>query len=371
MHTTALAAVACAAALALAACTSGGDSRPDETETTMASITAAFDATRIRETGAQAISLGGTDFTVTSYENEAYSCGRSGSYPFVVVEQSGRESEELPLWVMLHGGGTGWYDASGNYQGQETYNDAESAMSLLAMAGGYVAMGDTFLGERILAGDRVVLGSLCDHDLMMGLGQPYPDNPKGGTVDGLLANLAMLELVSGQRPTSSTWIAGQSAGSYGAWALAHNLWSRDVEVAGVVMDSGLLGERSFDLFEAGIGAEFYTFDPEAMAAKHGPYFTDRSLYAENAVREGFDVPMFVVDVTGDPGCGGTSPTIPAALDDGAATNCDWLYAPLADAIAAHGDPTRQQVRLYPGSGHVVSATPGPIQADLRAWYAGL
>ena len=336
------------------------------------SIDVPFDASRIEEVARQSIPLGGATYVVSSYANRAYACGRSGDYPFVVVEQSGSDTEadERPLWVMLHGGGAGWYDSTGTYQGQESYNDAESPMSLLAMVAGYVGA-DTMIGEHLRAGDRVALGSLCDHDLMLGLGQPYPENPHGGSVDGLLANLAMVDFVTRERPTSSTWIVGQSAGSYGAWALAHNLWTRGTPPAGVIMDSGLLGERSFALFEAGIGAEFYTFDAEAMAAKHGPYFTDRSLYAENAIASGFDVPMFVVDVTGDPGCGGTAPAIPAATRDGAATNCDWLYAPLAAAIAAEGDPGRQQVRLYPGAGHVVSMTPGPIQADLRAWFAAL
>jgi len=29
------------------------------------------------------------------------------------------------------------------------------------------------------------------------------------------------------------------------------------------------------------------------------------------------------------------------------------------------------VKVYPGSGHIVTTTPGPIQADLRDWFASL
>jgi hypothetical protein len=46
-------------------------------------------------------------------------------------------------------------------------------------------------------------------------------------------------------------------------------------------------------------------------------------------------------------------------------NCDWLYQPLVDAVT----PPTQQVRLYPGTGHIVTASPGPVQDDLRAWLA--
>jgi len=365
--------------LALTGCTATASPIEESAPVAKPDITPAYDASQIRETATQTIPLGGVSYTVTSYENDAYSCGRTGVYPFVVVEQAGRETEELPVWAMLHGGGTGWYDESGIYVGDESNNDAESATSLLAMIVGYVGFAgtnDTFLGDRIRAGDRVALGSLCDHDLMMGLGQPYPNNPHGGTaskntVDGLLANLAMLEFVTSSRPTSSTWIAGQSAGSYGAWALAHNLWKRGMPPAGVILDSGLLSERSFDLFEAGIGREYYEFDADAMAEKHGPYFTDPSLYAENAIAAGFDVPLFDIDVQGDPGCGGNAPAIGAATADGFGNNCDWLNSPLAEAIAAHGDPVRQRVKVYPGSGHIVTTTPGPIQADLRDWFASL
>ena len=62
--------------------------------------------------------------------------------------------------------------------------------------------------------------SLCDHDLYVGIGQPYPHNPyHDDTVDGLLANLAMVDAVSPTAPrpcrraTSSLWTAATAPGS--------------------------------------------------------------------------------------------------------------------------------------------------------------
>ena len=358
--------------IVLGGCTS---EPPESHVTNPTEIDTPYDTSQIRQTGSQKVTFGGIPYTATSYVNDAYLCGTGKDpYPFIVVEQTALAGEQRPLWAMLHGGGTGWYDKSGVYQGQESYNNAESAPALLAVLAGYLGFtgtADTFIGDRIRAGDRVALGSLCDHDLMMGLGQPYPNNPAGGTVDGLLANLAMMDWVSSDRPTSTRWIVGQSAGSYGAWALAHNLWSRGLPVSGVIMDSGLLSARSFDLFDAGVGAEYYKFDAAEMAAKHGPYFTDPSLYAENAIGAGFDIPLFNADAQGDPGCGGASAPIAAATTAGYAFNCDWLNAALADAIAADGNPNTQQSHVYPGGGHIVTSTPGKVQADLRAWFASL
>ena len=45
-------------------------------------------------------------------------------------------------------------------------------------------------------------------------------------------------------------------------------------------------------------------------------------------------------------------------------NCDWLYQPLADAVQG----LAQQVHIYPGATHVVTASPGQVQDDLRAWF---
>jgi hypothetical protein len=146
---------------------------------------------------------------------------------------------------------------------------------------------------------------------------------------------------------------------------------RGLPIDGVIMDSGLLTTRSYQLFDEGDGNQAHkAFDPAPMEAKHGPYFTDRSLWAENAIAAGFDVPMFAMVETGDGGCGGHDPVLPEAKTAGYATNCEWLYGAVGEAIAAHGDPATQGVHTYPGSTHTASDISGhPMQQDMRDWYA--
>ena len=120
---------------------------------------------------------------------------------------------------------------------------------------------DTFVADRLAAGDRFVLGSLCDHDLYVGIGQPYPHNPNhDDTVDGLLANLAMVDAVTNGtatvpgRATSSLWTVGTSAGAFGAYALTHNLWARASTSMGSCSTPALLVERAV----ARMGSEWVT-----------------------------------------------------------------------------------------------------------------
>lgn len=341
-------------------------------------LTPPFDTTQIHEVGSQVARIGDIDYIGTYYENEAYSCGRSGYFPFLVIEQEKLVGTLQPIWVMLHGDGTGFYKAGGAYVGDEKRNDEESAATLGQTVLDYLGedgASDTFIGDRIRAGDRVILGSLCDHDLMLGLGQPDPNNPRGGRAEGLLANLAMLAAVeSGApnvdvRPTSSTWIFGASAGSYGAYALAHNLWLREQRVSGLVMDSGILGERTFTLFDV---RRDTVANSKILAEKLGPYFTDPRLWAENAVASGFDVPLFDVTEMGDTECGGQEQLVAQARAAGYLGNCAWLHGGLAEAIAASGDPVSQIVRNYPGSTHTATTVSGiAMQGRLRSWYASL
>jgi hypothetical protein len=325
-----------------------------------------YDTSRIVEVDFNGQSFGAHRFTVTTYRNEAYRCGREGAFPFVVVEPSGATSMPRPLWILLHGGGIGYYDDEERYVtigGTEAANDAEQTGRLLALLFNYVGAdggADTFVADRLAAGDRFVLGSLCDHDLYVGIGQPYPHNPNhDDTVDGLLANLAMVDAVTNGtasvpgRATSSLWTVGTSAGAFGAYALTHNLWARGVDVDGLVLDSGLLVERAVGT----TGSEWVT--DEDIVAKHGPYVADQRLWIDRAIADGFDVALFDTVEDNDVRCRGS----------GAEDGCTWLHGGLARAISDDGDPSVQQVHVYPGSTHMATTRPGTqVQDDLRAWY---
>jgi hypothetical protein len=332
-------------------------------------LLAPYDTDHIVEVDDVPVSFGGQRFTVTTYRNDAYRCGRDGTFPFVVVEPADATGDRRPLWVLLHGGGLGYYGSDGAYVavgGTESGNDAETTGELLSMLYGYVGAdggADTFVADQLVAGARIVLGSLCDHDLYLGLGERYPANPNhDDTVDGLLANLAMVDAVTNgadgvaRRPTSSRLIFGASAGAFGAAALAHNLTARGVQVDGIVLDAGLLVERARQL-----PSQRWVTDP-GMLDKHGPYLAEPELWLDRAVADGFDVPLFDTVQEQDAFC---------RAEQGE-PGCAWLHAGLAAAIDEHGDPRRQQVHVYPGDTHVATRLPGtPVQDDLRAWYRAL
>ena len=61
----------------------------------------------------------GIDF----FRNIAYSCGLTGQYTFMVINPGGGGGQdEAPLWVYMHGGGSGYWDKEGKYfaAGQQT-----------------------------------------------------------------------------------------------------------------------------------------------------------------------------------------------------------------------------------------------------------
>ena len=329
-----------------------------------------YDVHHIVAVDSYPISFDGQRATVSAYRNDAYRCGRDGTFPFVVVEPAAATGQRRPLWVLLHGGGVGYYGRDGRYVaigGSESANDAESTGELLALLYDYVGADgndDTFVADRLAAGDRFVLGSLCDHDLYLGIGESYPHNPNhDDSVDGLLADLAMVDAVTNgaatvsRRPTSSLWILGASAGAFGGYALAHDLRGRGIEVDGLVLDSGLLVERAADVPAMG-----WISDPDVIA-KHGPYLADPSLWIDAAVAAGFDVPLFDTVELDDVFCRGPSQTAPG---------CRWLHEGLAESIARHGDGDVQQVHVYPGNTHIATTRPGTqVQDDLRAWFAAV
>jgi hypothetical protein len=329
-----------------------------------------YDVDHIAAVDSYPISFDGQRATVSAYRNDAYRCGRDGTFPFVVVEPDGTAGEQRPLWVLLHGGGVGYYEGDGRYvaiSGSESANDAESTGDLLALLYDYVGAdgnNDTFVADRLAAGDRFVFGSLCDHDLYLGVGEAYPHDPNhDDSVDGLLADLAMVDAVTNgtatvsRRPTSSLWVLGASAGAFGGYALAHDLRARGIDVDGLVLDSGLLVERAAD-----VPAMDWISDPDVIA-KHGPYLADPSLWIDAAVADGFDVPLFDTVEEDDAFCRATS---------GSAPGCRWLHDGLAQAIALHGDAGVQQVHVYPGNRHIATTRPGTqVQDDLRAWFAAV
>lgn len=114
------------------------------------------------------------------YRNNAYECGLSGAYSFMVMNPiNGEAGDESPLWVYLHGGGSGYWAEDGTYyavgqQTQDTWNHEETPEDLLEVITNRIdnfdnidnidgQMEDNTLSRRIMERYRLLVVSICDH----------------------------------------------------------------------------------------------------------------------------------------------------------------------------------------------------------------
>ncbi len=287
------------------------------------------------------------------YENRAYTCGVSGYQTFVVAWRVGVPTDEpRPLWVRLHGGGVGAFNDAGEYVpqfwfpeslDQETFDE----LGTFGLGGGLMA--------RIRAhpaGFRVVIPSMCDHDLYGGIGNDDPNNPfspdeNGNTraTDGLLATEAAVDFARAQLATTATFVHGTSAGSAGAFHLAYALEGGGDPVTGIIMDSGVNDHTANAAFEAYVeqnpgtcsDAGFATYDYDAMRARFA-HLLQPIWEAAYTVEHGlFSTPVFHLWDRRDPNLCADTP-IPYVDDDGTQKvlgAADLPHEDLAAAIVAH------------------------------------
>src|SRR5690606_26951975 len=58
--------------------------------------------------------VGGRNYSWQFYRNRSYQCGVQGHYVFLLVEPAGSAQQSAPLWVLMPGGGAGYYDSNHN-----------------------------------------------------------------------------------------------------------------------------------------------------------------------------------------------------------------------------------------------------------------
>jgi hypothetical protein len=307
----------------------------------------------------------GSTFELDFYRNLAYECGLSGNYTFLVIEPRDNPGGVAPLWVYLHGGGVGAYDDQGVYWGtlnqtEDTWNHEESLEDLrdfrLPIAGNG-NLRDNTRGRRLAEGYRMLIVSMCDHDIYAGLGTPYPNNPNpGAEVNGLQATMAAVEYTVANYPTTDVFAHGTSAGSNGVYYLSYGFAGAGVQLTGTIMDSTFPTPRYFPLFDAFVGVPGFPFragfDYDDVVEKLG-VLGDVTLenHTEAVVNAGFThVPLLVMGGDADPFCAGDQAPIAEATTAGL-NNCDWYYDGVRQAVAAQpGSP--HQVSILDGVGHV-------------------
>jgi len=309
------------------------------------------------------------------YRNNAYKCGLSGNYTFLVVEPRNNPGKEAPLWLFFHGGGNGYFDADGIYrtlkwQNKDTWNH-ESSLDVLLGKINPVRKGrfiDHTLSRRLKEGYRLLVVSYGDHDVYSGMGTPYPNNPKGGQVNGLQASMAAVEYTVAHYPTTHVFAHGTSAGSTGSYSLGFAFAQEGTNLTGVVMDSNISTPRRTPIHLAmaannsrivpkkaveifGRESKWLGY-PRGLIEKVGVMIDpEYPFIPEAAVRAGYNsVPMLIIAGTKDPFFGGSEvPTIAEARAAGMG-NVQWMWEGMRQAIEQQKDSPHKLVML--NTGHV-------------------
>ncbi len=329
------------------------------------------------------LTVNGNSWQLNFYRNEAYKCGLSGNYTFLVMEPANNPGAEAPLWAYLHGGGYGWFDENKVYQAvktqtQDTFNNEESFDDLINNHLVYNTMRndevmDSTLTRRIQEGYRILLVSMCDHDNYSGRGAPYPNNPNpnGGErqVNGLQATMSAMDYTVANYPSTRVFAHGTSAGSLGVFSMSHAYAQEGTYLTAIVADSwSFVPPRVFEMHETLVGVEGYVFNEgsdlrgDGMAKIGFPYEAF-GIYPEALIEGGWiDVPSMYIIGEKDPGCGGYRNGILQAIPPAAAaglSNCGWMYDDLRDAIANQPD-SPHIFDLSPTGDHVETNRQNPV-----------
>jgi len=306
------------------------------------------------------------------YRNTAYDCGLSGNYTFLVVEPINNPGAEAPLWVFLHGGGHGYFDeqqvyrtgvnpVTGEPRSVHAHNHEKTiewlrdeTLKRRTIDSDGQSINST-LSRRIQEGYRLLIVSMCDQDLHSGMGTPYLNNPNGGEVNGLQANMAAVDYTVANYPTTYVFAHGTSAGSIGAFNLAYSYNLEGISLNGIIMDSHLASYRTETLVESLAGESGYVF-PSDFQIREGlekvGWFAnpDEFFGIEHAINNGYNIPS--IDIYGDldPGCGGGLNRIDEASAAGL-DNCDWVHDGFRQAVESQPNSVHQ-VRTARGFGHV-------------------
>jgi hypothetical protein len=280
------------------------------------------------------------------FRNLAYGCSTSGYQTFVVGTKVGSDpAATKPLWVKMHGGGVGYYNAAGTPI-PASHKSEESRAALLNN------VDDGLMADAMAApeGFRVVVVSMCSHDAYAGANTFDANNPNllpdgtPRTTNGLLATKAAIEHAMAAYPTDGLFLQGGSAGSAGSFHVAWGLQEQGLAPAGVVADSGIPNylweldqiQQALPCSRAGEGANLIT-------ARWHPTFADPDNQADLAVADGrLTVPLMHIWNSNDPNVCGASPMACTQRDGSVITmpSADCVHEPMREAIAAEGPSSR-------------------------------
>lgn len=328
------------------------------------------------------IKLNGVNYIYSLFENPDFQCGDGENYTFFVIQRADKARTKSDNWFYLRGGGIGYYYQSGEdllyLPGGEGINRSPDAEKFMSSIEEKVLLSNgqprhNVLGRRLAEGSRVISLAYCDHDIYMGAGHSYPNNPvEGTTVDGLTATTSSILYASQTFPTDRTWLHGTSAGSAGSYNVSRALVNHGLTPAGVLLDSftlnsfaeqiaanqckpyreeieqilGLTAEQQMaNIYLKAIG----TLDESSIESL-------KKEYLENYLGDPKAPPYFVIQGENDDYCCGSpgrKPLSPEAETLGG--NCHLVNS-VFDKGLKKGTPSAMMSRklIAPGFGHVVT-----------------
>jgi hypothetical protein len=323
-------------------------------------------------------------WTYVQYRNLLAPCSISGYQTFVIGARNGSADDETaPLWVRMRGGGAGWFDTDEEPQPSDGMKTQESLDEQLK----YDSPGLMASAKDSPAGFRVLIVSMCSHDIYAGNNNVDPNNPNR-TPDGdprpttgLVATAAAIRYTMGRYPTDDFVLHGTSAGGVGtfhvAWALEH----RGLAPTALVSDSGVLN-RAWQQYVAdngipgSVGCEKATQDRgDGVLGRIAPVIGDPANEPHLLVAEGrLTVPVMHVWNRNDSNvCGDTPMPCPIPTDPdqqlGAAACNHELMRYAIDSLPADTRSRNMQVCVEGGDAdvacdrHVVTAMVDGVNSD--------
>ncbi len=288
------------------------------------------------------------------YRNSAYPCSISGFHTFTIATKVGSSaSATAPLWVFMHGGGSGYFDSTGTPQPDATQMTEEPAGN---QRSNLLNVGLMAHVRADAAGYRLLAVSYCNRDGYTGTGQLDPNNPNmnsdGSAKDtyGMQATKAAIAFTESTFPTSSYILHGASAGSAGAYYVAYAQQLSGDPPAGVVADASVTNVEADQAAYSQGACTKGGWSPEgqaALAQRVDPDVANLDNEPDKLVTSGrLTVPLLHIWNHNDSNsCGDT--TMACTLRNGStitATVTDCKHQPLAAAITAEG-PTSSSMNL--------------------------
>lgn len=279
------------------------------------------------------------------YRNQAYPCSATGYQTFILGQKVGASNAATaPLWVRMHGGGVGFFDSAGIARPNTQRMDEETRAELLGHSrnGLMVDVKD--------AGYRVLVVSMCSHDVYAGFNTPDPNNPNT-TPDGaprpttgMAATKSAIQFAQQTYPTDDTFLLGGSAGSAGAINVAWSMQAQGIPPDGIIPDASVINQ---DYEQAKIEQQVCAGPNDAVArpaaaARMHPTIADPFNQPHLLVARGvLTVPMLHVWNKGDTNtCGETPIQCPVNGTTVTLGSTECMHRPLTLAIESLGAGSR-------------------------------